>query len=462
MRPRALPERGRVASAWLFSIVGHAAALGLGGLIVAASLGRKPAPALPPGNPPPAREPVAVDIELPTVVDGSKLLDSPPPPAPPSEALARGGGEAMPRLDSGRKGRGGTDSSSTPAMNLADRDDDVLLSPEVMSRLDRNQIQRIRASKRRASREDWRASREPMELTFLAEGRKDLDPTRPEHRRLGSADPSQGGRESGAVQHKGGALGAGENEPGAGERARQAGGPVEGGAHASAGRGIRDGARGEDHRDAALVAFARPMVNQGTPSVPADARDRPTDNVDSEQEVAARMQSILHASNAGGAPGKGAGGQAGPGATGAGGRDGPGSVSRALGTGAGPGLDVDPRDRRRSDYMRQVITKLGPHTDWRKLMSVAQAVDGVQGVVVVTFTILSDGSVASASVTRSCGVSDIDENLRRAILKAAPFPPLPPELGTSFRWAFPLDLRNPAVRPRDAGASAKPSARSEP
>jgi TonB family protein len=458
MRPRGLPERGRVASAWLFSIVGHAAALGLGGLLVAATLGRKPAGLPLAVNPPPARDLVAVDIELPTVIDGSKLLDPPPPPVLPSETLARGGGEAMPRLDSGRKGRGGADTSPTPAMNLADRDDDMLLSPEVMSRLDRNQIQRIRASKRRASREDWRASREPMELTFLAEGRKDIDPTRPEHRRLGSADPSAGAQEWGSVQRKGGSVGAGDTEPGAGERARQPGGPVEGSTHPSTGRGARDGARGEDHRDGALVAFARPMVNQGTPSVPADARDRPTDNVDSEQEVAARMQSILHASNAGGAPGRGVGGQAGPGAAGAGGRDGPGSASRALGTGVGPGLDVDPRDRRRNDYMRQVIGKLGPHTDWRKLMSLAQAVDGVQGVVVVTFTILSDGSVAGTSITRSCGVPDIDENVRRAIVKAAPFPPLPPELGTSFRWAFPLDLRNPAVRPRDGGAAAKPPA----
>jgi TonB family protein len=237
---------------------------------------------------------------------------------------------------------------------------------------------------------------------------------------------------------------------------------VEGGAHASAGRGVRDGARGEDHRDAALVAYGRPMVNQGTPSVPSDLRDRPTDNVDSEQEVAARMQSILHASNAGGAAGQGIGGQAGAGPAGVGGRDGAGSVSRALGTGVGPGVDVDPRDRRRNDYMRQVIAKIGPHTDWRKLMSVAQAADGVQGVVVVTFTILSDGSVAGASITRSSGQADIDENVRRAILKAAPFPPLPPELGSSFRWAFPLDLRNPAVRPRDGGAAPKPSARSEP
>ncbi len=225
---------------------------------------------------------------------------------------------------------------------------------------------------------------------------------------------------------------------------------MEGAAHASAGRGVRDGAPGEDHRDSALVALARPYVNQGTPSVPADVRDKPTDNVDADQEVALRMQSILHASNAGGATGPGTGGQAGPGAAGAGGAVGPGSASRALGTGQGPGLDVDPRDRRRSDYVRQIHAKLGPYTDWRKLVSVATAAEGVQGVVVVTLTILADGTLAGTSLTRTSGVAELDDNYRRAISKAAPFGPVPAELGAPFRVALSLDLRNQAVRPHVA------------
>ncbi len=368
-------------------------------------------------------------------------------------AALRGGGEAMPRLDTGHAGRGGTDTSPTPAINLADRDDDLLLSPVVMSRLDRTQIQRIRASSRRASREDWRASREPMELTFLAMG-NERRVTRPERRAPADHDPSSGGRSFGPAQREGGALGVAELPAGVGERPRQVGGPVEGAARASLGRGVRDGAKGLDSRDSAEVAYARPMVNEGTPSVPANVRDRPTDNKDSEQEDAVRMQSILHASNAGGAPGEGRGGELGPGATGAGGVEGAGAVSHPNGTGRGEGIDVDPRDKRRMDYIRQIHAKLGPYTDWRKLISVAAAVDGVQGIVVVTCTILADGSVASATLTRSSGVPELDENYRRAVLKAAPFGPLPPELGTSFRLALPLDMRNPAVRPRSARAGA--------
>ena len=147
--PRAIPERGRVASAWVFSIVGHAVALGLGGLLLASSLGQRSPAAI--VTPPPSPHDDVVEIDLPTVVDGSQLLRPPPPPVLPSEALARGGGDAMPRLDTGHAGRGGTDTSLAPAMNLADRDDELLLSPEVMSRLDRSQIQRLRASTRATS-----------------------------------------------------------------------------------------------------------------------------------------------------------------------------------------------------------------------------------------------------------------------------------------------------------------------
>ncbi len=50
--------------------------------------------------------------------------------------------------------------------------------------------------------------------------------------------------------------------------------------------------------------------------------------------------------------------------------------------------------------MRQILAKLGPYTGWQLLPSAA-AVDGVQGVVIVSFTIQADGSVAGATVTRT-------------------------------------------------------------
>ncbi len=436
--PRVIREEGRVASAWALSIVGHLVALGLGGLLVAASLGRRTPAVLPPPAPPPSDD--TVEIELPVVVDGSQLGVL--PPELPSQALARGGGEAMPRLDSGHAGRGGTDTSPTPAINLADRDDELLLSPEVMSRLDRTQIQRLRSARRRASREDWRASREPMELTFLAEGRGDH--LRPEHRRPGAHDPSAGGRAWGAVAREGGALGAAELPPGFGERARLTGGPVEGMARASSGRGVRDGAPGEDHRDSALVAHARPMVNQGTPSVPADVRDRPSDNVDAEQEVATRMQSILHASNAGGRLGPGTGGQAGLGPAGSGGLAGAGI------RGARPGHGAGLRPRRRP--ARQAPQRLPAPGHRQGVPAHGQRHARLGGRRRSAGHHHRDLHHPRRRQRRRRRRHPPQRHPRaRRELQARhpprrPAPPAPPELGPTFRWAMPLDFRNQAVR----------------
>src|SRR5262249_19975952 len=150
------------------------------------------------------------------------------------------------------------------------------------SRYDRSQIQRIRSSRRRASREDWRASREPLELTFLANG---TDRTRPEHRKPSRGDPSSGGGDRGMPARAGSAFGGAELPYGVGERPRDRGGPVAGAERTTTGLGVRNGAPGFDHRASAKAAFARPMVNEGTPSVPAEVRGKPADNVDSEQEV---------------------------------------------------------------------------------------------------------------------------------------------------------------------------------
>src|SRR6185436_5582618 len=89
----------------------------------------------------------------------------------PAVLVPRGGGEAEPRPDTGARGRGGTDAASARATNLADRADDRSLVTEIPSRIDRTQVPRIDAGAERASREDRRASRDPMELTFLASGR---------------------------------------------------------------------------------------------------------------------------------------------------------------------------------------------------------------------------------------------------------------------------------------------------
>ncbi|MFO0757020.1 MAG: energy transducer TonB [Byssovorax sp.] len=357
----------------------------------------------------------------------------------------RAEGEATPRPDQRRSGHGGTDTVRDPAMNLSDRADPLLLSPDPISRLDRNQIQRIRSSDHRSSREDWRASKEPMQLTFLAMGQGESD--HPEHLRPSDRDPSQGARESGAPHRAGGMLGGSPLPPGEGALARPLGAPAEGMPRASAGLGVRDGQPGLDHRASAKVGLGRPLVQEGMPSVPAAVRGKPADTKDAEQEVMANP-SLIHAGTAGGASGPGVGGEDSPGAPGAGGLSGPGSMSRPLGTGLGPGLDIDPRDRRRTDYLRQVSARIYPL--WANAFPKWAIAEGLQGTATISFTILSDGSIASVVITRPSGIPEFDENCRRAVLRAAPFSPLPAELGQSLRWAESFEAKNPAIVPRSA------------
>jgi protein TonB len=50
-------------------------------------------------------------------------------------------------------------------------------------------------------------------------------------------------------------------------------------------------------------------------------------------------------------------------------------------------------------------------------------------IVVVTFDILRNGSIRNAQVAQSSGNSALDYSTLRAIMDAAPFPPLPAEAG---------------------------------
>lgn len=437
---RTTPERGRVASAWALSLAAHLALLAAGAALVAGLTGREAAE---PPKPPPAPREATLDIELPTILDGTLADDAVPPLAPPPAPLPRGGGERQPRPDARTQGRGGADTSRDLALNLADRDEQILLSPEVPSRIDRSQIQRLRSATRRASREDLRASRAPMELTFLAMGR--TDSLRPEHRPPADRDPSRGARQDGIPVRAGTALGAATLPDGPGAtRPSDAGGSTLGAAEPSPGLGVRDGAPGTDPHASARVALARPLVQEGVPSVPADTRGKPSDTVDSEQEVATAMLSIIHASAAGGATGRGAGGSTAPGPTGAGGLTGPGSRASALGTGQGPALDNALEDPRRSDYIRKLRAKVNPLWSFPRWATA----EGLEGVSTVTFTILADGSVTNVVVTRPSGIPGFDDSCKNAVQKAAPFGPLPPVLGQSFRLSLSFDAKNPAVLPK--------------
>ena len=437
-------EAPRIASAWAASLVAHGALIAAGAVLFAArSFAGDTEPPRPQTTTPETLV-LADSVDLFVATDGTRAGDTLHLPFAPA-LVPRGGGEGEPRPDSGHAGRGGTSTAETRATNLADRDDATYLSRDVMTRKDRDQLQRVRSAKERASWEDWRAAREPMEMTFVASGHEG---TRPERRPDAGVDPSQGARDRGMPVKVGGPIGAVAPPPGEGMAPRLPGEPEDGADYASLGLGVRDGDPGHDFRDSAKIARARPLVDEGDPNVPSSTVDRPKDTQDSEQESTARSTSIVHASTAGGAPGSGPGGQDGPGPTGSGGISGGGSISKTLGTGLGPGLDNSPTDPRRQMYTRQVQSKMqAAFNAAARPFPVWAILEGLQGTAVVSVVIRADGSIASAAIARKSGVDEFDQNARRIALGAGPMPPVPADLGPTFTITVPFVAKNPTVLP---------------
>jgi TonB family protein len=379
--------------------------------------------------------PDTVEIEVPEVREDSPLLGERARYDVPQQVTY--GGAKVAYLDQGRAGRGGDGVVREKALNLADQDDHLSRDMSTMTSLDAAQLSRIQAGKVRQSYEDLRASRDPMELTFVAMGKTGVaEERRPE----AHVDPGPGSRAAARRSDLGASAGVAP-QPGEGPTPAVAGALVDGGPHRSAGIGF-DRGRGETESVALVNAKARPDVTRASPSVAALDQGRPTDTQDSEQSVSARMQSLMHASTSGGRTGDGRGGEGGGGAPGAGGAG--GAVSKASGLGAG---GTGPGDVEKIGYLRGVQSKIQPL--WANAFPKWAILEGLGGTAVVTFTIEADGSVSSASVTRSSGIPEFDANVKRAVLRGAPYGRLPSALGPRLVWSMPFVAKNPAVRPKD-------------
>ena len=59
---------------------------------------------------------------------------------------------------------------------------------------------------------------------------------------------------------------------------------------------------------------------------------------------------------------------------------------------------------------------------------------GLQGTVVLVFTILRNGQLEALQLVRSSGVYALDLEAIRAVQAASPFPPLPPSIGERKRF----------------------------
>jgi TonB family protein len=413
----------------------HAALTAVLSLVAYRTLSGPPAQA--PVGPSPAGSGI-VSVELPVAgseaLAGEQLID---PIGDPPRITA---GQEVARLDTSAAGRGGTPSVREPALNLADDDERMRLSPDTIDRLDRDQLQRLRAAHVRASWEDRRSTTHPAELTLVVNGTGTVVERRAESR----IDPSRGALASPPSSVHGAAPGAAADALEDGERGAGRGAIV-GSRDAAPGLGVMDARPGRDHRASAPIASARPAVVFGPIAVPAIDRALPKDDVDGQQEVATVVRSIVHASSAGGVAGDGTGGSEGGGEAGSGGAAGGGSHAAPLGAGAGDVFDYWTSDPRLVPYFRLVHARIDPL--WADAFPRSALLDLKQGTVILDFTVYADGhAVVSWPPLRPSGIDEFDRNCAEAIRRAAPFPPIPRTLGTELHIRAPFVANNPVVK----------------
>ena len=384
-----------------------------------------------------------IAVELPVFAEGTLLADR--EVVPEGTKPEAHGGATIARVDTGTLGRGGK-ATGARAVNLAALDEDLSLSPDLTSRLDRDQHQRLKTAPVRTTNEDRRATTNPMEVTFLATGVGEHQERRPN----AATDPSRGSLVAPLpASVVGGHAGTRELEalegPGSTPGSSRPGQLV-----ASPGIGVRGGEAGTRHSQGARIAQGRPAVAEGKPTITAALRGRANDTVDSEQEVASLVQAQVHASFAGGLAGEGRGGANGSEPDpGAGGTTGRGSTSRTLGSGDGDVFDWYTNDPMLLPYFRKIHAKVDPL--WVNAFPKSAMLELKQGTVILEFTIALDGSArVSWPPVRPSGIEEFDKNCAEAIRRASPFEPIPAalrEMGrTSLRIRAPFVAKNPIVK----------------
>lgn len=384
----------------------------------------------------------ALEMEIELSEASDKTAVRLPVEAPRRHTEITAGGSKTTRLDQDRKGRGGDDQVRERALNLADQDDGITRVPSSMTHLDISQLPRIDTRRARRAYEDWRASREPMELTFVAMGETG---TATERRKQSDLDPARGLLSATPRSQEGGALGAEPQPKGDESRTLLAGTNTLGGTKASPGVGATRTADFGPEQPTLNNAHARPLVPQNDPSTAALDEGRPNDDIEDPQSVAARMLSLQHASTSGAKNvGEGRGGEKGAGAPGSGGTRGAGQTATPAGAGGN-----GPADLERNGYVRSVQSKV--HPLWANAFPRKAALEGKGGVAVISFTIEADGSVSGARVARSSGIPEFDENVRQAVLRGAPYAKPPASLGPRFGMSITFNSPNPAVKPKFSG-----------
>jgi TonB family protein len=422
------------------SVLLHASLLSGGAWLLARSL--RSAPVITPPVAVAASIEVEADVVLPEVAAAGPPSDAPTSlPAPLETTL---GGRHAPRPDMEVAGRGGEHTSAEPATNLASSIDPIALERDPETQRDRSQVSRLKTAWQRESRDDRRATPAPMDLTFLATG--------PGHVRARRAysptDPARGMLNGGiatALGSRVGGQGAGAADDGL-EPDAALGGPVAGAQSKRLGQGARDGRDAQEFHDAARVLFARPLVPSARAALPSEVRGRPNDTLDSSQEVASRVSSLLHASSAGGEPGPGVGGELGGGAPGSFGTRGVGSRSSASGAGFGRDFADDPGFAGYSRALRRQLAQLlaCAFPEWA-------IVAGRGGHVIFEMTLRADGKPLGVRIVRPSGIVDYDQNVLAAVRSHSTFGRLPEGFGAPAQFRVSWDALNPVVAREGSG-----------
>ncbi|HEY8943775.1 MAG TPA: energy transducer TonB, partial [Polyangiaceae bacterium] len=321
--------------------------------------------------------------------------------------------------------------------------DPLTLERDTPNHVGRSEVQRLRVARLRRTRDDRRATPNPMELDFVASGRGWQSLRRP----VAAMSPRQGGRIGGVPSLEGSSPGAD-----AGELPLLNPGSESPGGEARPAQGT-DATRGREHRASAAVVTARPSVPRDRASVPALQRDRPSDTVDSRQRVAARVEALMQASTLGGEAARGVGGESAPMAPALGGQVGTGSRSApsGVGTGTEPDLAADPGLQ---GFYRGVLSRLDQAL--RDSFPRWAIAEGLGGLVVFDLTLLEDGRVAHVSVVRPSGIAEYDRNVVASVRGIGTFGPVPHQFGSRAVLRINWDSLNPVVGRHGPGPGKRP------
>jgi len=348
-------------------------------------------------------------VELPAMTDVA-LSSAPMDVAAP--AVVQAGGAKTAHVDEQHAGHGGDITVAEKARNLAPRPEETTTVDQYRDAIDAEQENRLKSGKHRASKVDARYALEPMELTFVASGKG----FRFERHPVAKVDAAYGAALGKSMPS--GAL----VLPHVGEGDKQSGVDALGGKLSPKAGAAYGTSIGAPTLVGANVAKARPHVGKGKPAVTADDKGLASDNVDSDQAVAAALKSYVSISTSGApALGEGKGGEGSGGAAGAGGKSGAGSTSMAIGSGSGP---IDgPHDIERTTWFRDLQRKLVPIV--RDTFPRELEMELRNGTVIVDLVIAKGGGVLDVIVVRPSGVNVFDQNVVSRIRGAGALEPVP-------------------------------------